>query len=250
MAASQPDIFEGVFIAMSEQQDIPEDVALAAEYVLRLLDADAERAFEARLREEDKLRAHVQFWENEFAILAADVPSEVPSPSVKTKLMAELFGEKETTKPGRSWSWLTFPALIALAVAAFLAFGPAQQRLPAFDPTLHATLISEDGTVHIEAGYSPDGNLFKVIPQQGTPAQGRDFELWVIGAEAESPVSLGVVPTDRESLFEITPELAALIDGGVLAVSDEPAGGSPTGAPTGDVLAIDEFFDADLFQAG
>jgi anti-sigma-K factor RskA len=61
---------------------------------------------------------------------------------------------------------------------------------------------------------------------------------------------LGVIPADRESLFEITPEIAALIDGGTLAVSDEPAGGSPTGTPTGAILAIDEFFDADLFRSG
>jgi anti-sigma-K factor RskA len=32
---------------MSDQQDIPEDEALAAEYVLRLLDADEVKAFEA-----------------------------------------------------------------------------------------------------------------------------------------------------------------------------------------------------------
>ncbi|MEM6407576.1 MAG: hypothetical protein AAF700_04075 [Pseudomonadota bacterium] len=50
-------------------------------------------------------------------------------------------------------------------------------------------------------------------------------------------------------LFEITPEIAAFIDGGTLAVSDEPAGGSPTGAPAGSILATDEFFDADLFEA-
>ena len=82
------------------------------------------------------------------------------------------------------------------------------------------------------------------------PRFARDFELWVISPNVDAPVSLGVIPTDQESLFEITPEIAALIDGGVLAVSNEPTGGSPTGAPTGAILATDEFFDADLFQAG
>ena len=234
---------------MSDPQDIPEDEALAAEYVLRLLDADAEQAFEARLQVEADLRAHVQFWETEFAVLATEVPDEVPSPSVRAKLIAELNGEEARPRHGWSWSWLAFPALAVFAVAAFLAFSP-MLRGPAFDPTLHATLISQDGAVHIEAGYAPDGNLFKVIPVDGGPATGRDFELWVISANADAPVSLGVIPADRESLFEITPEIAALIDGGTLAVSDEPEGGSPTGAPTGAILATDEFFDADLFQAG
>ena len=234
---------------MSDRQDMPEDEALAAEYVLRLLDAEAERAFEARLRAEPDLRDHVRFWEAEFATLAEDVPEDTPSPAVRAKLFAELGGAQPGAGRGRVWRWMAFPALAAVAVAAFLVLGPLL-RDPGFDPTLHATLISQDGAVHIEAGYSPDGNLFKVIPEEGAPAPGRDFELWVIGAEATAPVSLGVIPADRESLFEITPEIAALIDGGTLAVSDEPAGGSPTGAPTGAILATDEFFDADLFQAG
>ncbi|MGB7270146.1 MAG: anti-sigma factor [Albidovulum sp.] len=234
---------------MSDHQDIPEDEALAAEYVLRLLDADAEREFEARLKDEADLRAHVRFWEAEFSTLADEVPGEAPSPSVRARLIAELSVEKTSASRGWTWNWLAFPALAALAVVAFLALSPILSG-PAFDPTLHATLISEDGAVHIEAGYAPNGNLFKVIPEQGMPAAGRDFELWVIGAGADAPVSLGVIHADQESLFEITPEIAALIDGGVLAVSDEPTGGSPTGAPTGAILATDEFFDADLFQAG
>ncbi|KNX41396.1 Anti-sigma-K factor rskA [Roseovarius tolerans] len=234
---------------MSDQQEIPEDEALAAEYVLRLLDVDAEQAFEARLKNEPELRELVQFWEAEFAALAVDVPEEVPSPSIRSKLLAELSGGQASAKRSWTWGWLAFPGLAAVAVAAFLVFSPMLSG-PAFDPTLHATLISEDGAVHIEAGYSPDGNLFKVIPEQGEPATGRAFELWVIGAEAQAPVSLGVIPADRESLFEITPEIAALIDGGTLAVSDEPEGGSPTGAPTGAILAVDEFFDADLFRSG
>lgn len=234
---------------MSDQQGIPEDEALAAEYVLRLLDADAARAFETRLLAEPDLSAHVRFWEAEFADLADEVPEDVPSPSVRSKLLAELGGAQTNAGRGWSWSWLAFPGLAAVVVAAFLALSPLLQG-PAFDPTLHATLMSQDGAIHIEAGYAPNGNLFKVIPEQGAPAAGRDFELWVIGAGASAPVSLGVISTEQESLFEITPEIAALIDGGTLAVSDEPEGGSPTGAPTGPILATDAFFDADLFQAG
>lgn len=234
---------------MSDQQEIPEDEALAAEYVLRLLDADTERSFKTRLLTDPNLRAHVHFWETEFAALTDNIPDASPLPSVKAKLVADLSGPQAGTRRGWARGWFAFPALAVIIVAAFLAFGPVS-RGPAFDPSLHATLISEDGTVHIEAGYAPDGHLFKVIPERGAPAAGRDFELWVIGPEAQAPVSLGVIAANQESLFKITPEIAALMDGGTLAVSDEPAGGSPTGAPTGAILAIDEFFDADLFQAG
>jgi anti-sigma-K factor RskA len=235
--------------AMSEKQDIPEDAALAAEYVLRLLDAETEQAFAKRLSDDPELRAHVRFWEAEFARLLDEVPEVAPPPTVKARLLAELGDEPEGVKRRWTWGWLAFPSLVMAALAALIFFNMVL-RAPAFDPTLHATLISADGALHIEAGYAPNGNLFKVIPEQGTPPPGRDFELWVIGPDADAPVSLGVIPVDRESLFEITPEVAGLMQGGTLAVSEEPQGGSPTGAPTGTILATDEFFDADLFRPG
>ena len=159
---------------MSDQQDIPEDEALAAEYVLRLLDVEAARAFEGRLLNEPQLREQVLFWEAEFAALASDLPEEAPSPSIKPKLLAELNGGQTGLKRGWTLGWLAFPALAAAALAAFLVFSPMLSG-PTFDPSLHATLISEDGAVHIEAGYAPDGNLFKVIPEKGGPATGRDL---------------------------------------------------------------------------
>lgn len=234
---------------MSDHQDIPQDEALAAEYVLRLLDAEATKAFEARLQSEPELLTRVRDWEAEFAQLGADLPEETPSPKVRRALMAQLNGA--ASGPQRRWipQWLAWPSFAAIAVAGFLVFS-SLLRGPDFDPTLHATLISADGRLHIEAGYAQDGNLFKVIPQSGEPATGRDFELWVVNDRAAAPVSLGVISATQESLFEITPEVAALIDGGILAVSDEPKGGSPTGAPTGAVLATDAFFDANLFEAG
>ena len=234
---------------MSDQQDIPEDEALAAEYVLRLLDADAERAFAERLLTEPNLRAQVQFWEAELAALGDALPEVTPPAALRARLLKEVGGESPQPKRGWTFGWLAFPSMAVAVLAAFFVVTP-MLRAPAFDPSLHATLISDDGAVHIEAGYAPDGDLFKVIPQQGGPAPGRDFELWVIGADGAAPVSLGVIPVDRESLFEITPETAALIEGGSLAVSDEPAGGSPTGAPTGAIVAIDAFFDAALYQPG
>ena len=93
---------------MNDQQDIPDDEALAAEYVLRLLDADAERAFEARLQAEPDLRVHVRFWEAEFAALATNLPEAAPSPSVRSRLLAEVSGTKPTPRrtterPARSF---------------------------------------------------------------------------------------------------------------------------------------------------
>lgn len=70
------------------------------------------------------------------------------------------------------------------------------------------------------------------------PRAGKDFELWIIrGKEAPVPAGLLRAGLSGAVLASIDPQLLA---GGAdaLAVSVEPAGGSPTGLPTGDVVLV------------
>jgi anti-sigma-K factor RskA len=74
---------------------------------------------------------------------------------------------------------------------------------------------------------------------------GRSYELWLITGRSTPPKSLGVVGTDE---FSERP-LPANVDVDTLrsatfAVSLEPAGGSPTGAPTGPVLFTGKAVDS------
>ena len=74
----------------------------------------------------------------------------------------------------------------------------------------------------------------------GEPAAGRDFELWLIEG-GNAPRSLGLLPDSGPARITLPPSLASRLSGGAtLAISDEPVGGSPTGAPTGAVLALGE----------
>ena len=58
------------------------------------------------------------------------------------------------------------------------------------------------------------------------------------------PVSMGVVPVGATISVVVTPELRAkLAQGAVLAISLEPSGGSPTGQPTGPVVAAGDLKD-------
>ena len=63
------------------------------------------------------------------------------------------------------------------------------------------------------------------------------YELWMLPADGP-PRSLGLLPVSGgEARHEIPPALLALLGNAQgLAVSLEPAGGSPTGQPTGPVL--------------
>ena len=70
-----------------------------------------------------------------------------------------------------------------------------------------------------------------------TPA-GRSLELWHV-AEGQAPRSLGVLQAgaDRQTIDDA---IAAGPAGGLLAVSVEPPGGSPSGAPTGPIVYTGE----------
>jgi len=66
---------------------------------------------------------------------------------------------------------------------------------------------------------------------------GKSYELWLISDKFSGPKSLGVIGADE---YTVRPEPAAYdqvtINAATYAVSLEPEGGSPNGAPTGPVL--------------
>ena len=58
-----------------------------------------------------------------------------------------------------------------------------------------------------------------------------DYELWIVPQDGSAPISLGLLPKDGERTL-IKPKLFEQINIAALAVSLEPLGGSPNGAPT------------------
>ena len=86
-------------------------------------------------------------------------------------------------------------------------------------------------TVNIE------DRLMTVQPVAAKREAGKSYELWIVHDSLGAPKSLGVI--DDAAAMQ-RPTLAAykrdVIEGATLAVSLEPEGGSPTGAPTGPVV--------------
>ena len=68
---------------------------------------------------------------------------------------------------------------------------------------------------------------------------GRSFELWALGGGRDAPESLGLVDADVKIPATKLGDLAtARLADTVFAVTIEPAGGSPTGQPTGTPVYI------------
>ena len=78
---------------------------------------------------------------------------------------------------------------------------------------------------------------FTVRKVGASPEPGKSYELWLIASQSAAPRSLGVIGADEftERAIPGSFDLATL-RGATYAVSLEPQGGSPSGAPTGPVL--------------
>ncbi|MEJ6389199.1 anti-sigma factor [Gymnodinialimonas ulvae] len=224
---------------MTQPTDIsPDDNALAAEYVLGLLPADELAGFEVRLRRETSLFALVASWQSEFAALAeAEVDSAMPPRALQSRIEARLFDDNRPTtwSPLAIWRGLALAGFASsLALAAILIFNTAAPVEP--QPAFVAQLAPVTGEAQFVALFDPDVATLRVQQAAGVPLDNRVQELWLIAGDA-APVSLGLLAAGVTTSITVSEDLRAVLTEAVLAVSDEPPGGSPTGAPTGDVLA-------------
>ncbi len=214
-----------------------------AEYVLGMLRQDQARAVEALVLADPAVAAGLAAWEVRLGHLATLVPPVAPPSELWRRLAlatgieaAPIRGQddssaRRTRASLRLWRNLAAAATLAAMISAALMMRPA----PSAGPGLLAAL-SPTGTpgaaflVRIDA----DGNAVIVGPGP-TPtaaiASGRVLELWALAPDAGVPVSLGVLPGAGAAHLH-----AAVRPGTQLLLSQEPAGGSPTGQPTGPVV--------------
>lgn len=212
---------------------------VAGEYVLGLLSPLDMRRVEADAAADPVLAAEIVFWEDHLEPLSALVPPITPPLALWSRLALAtgVGGAMDTTSVrrtngSRAWQGATAAALAIAACFAYLAFLPHPPTPDALSPQFAAALAPVGGTAPFLALARADGSLSIVPLATARAAAGRDYQLWALPAGATRPVSLGVLapgtavvrPAERPSTDE------------QLLVSDEPAGGSPSGQPTGAVL--------------
>lgn len=220
----------------------------AAEYVIGALPPNQARALEALALTDAAVAASIMAWEARLAPLADLLPPVAPPPTLWRRL--ELAAGIDTIAAGpptprrgeptrrpslwRSvalWRTTTALGMATAAGLAFLMFG-----LPTTPPLVAALspLTGPGATFLVRVGS--DGQATIIAVDAPDVPQGRSLELWsvaaaVSGAPAPAPVSQGLLPGTGRARLTIK-----LPPGTKLLVSQEPAGGSPTKAPTGPVL--------------
>jgi anti-sigma-K factor RskA len=222
------------------------DDLLAAEYVLGVLPADERARVSARIDAEPEFARLVERWEGHFEALAAGYAPVEPPASVKSAIDRRLGTAPTATEAGPAGFWSSLALWRGLAFAALsgLVLAISVQLLdPSPPPERYlASLSAEDSDVRYVLIYDPGGDHVRLRHLSGALESGRDFELWVIDSEG-TPVSLGVIPAGPSQDLAVGAPLRPYLTGGTtLAISLEPAGGSPTGQPTGPVVSAGALF--------
>jgi anti-sigma-K factor RskA len=227
MVAPQPDQPEGVPVIMTTRLSEKDNIT-AAEYALGVLQGSARVAFAKRIENEPAVAAVVRQWDEQFAPFADEIAPQTPSqkPSFWNSLGL--------------WRGLTVASLAAAVAIGTWSLRPLPDAPT--DKALVAQVAGEQGAVKLAAYYNPANGELRLNRVEGAAISGRALELWLIAGQ-EAPVSLGLLSNQANTRVMVPEALRAKFPKGVLAVSDEPAGGSTTGAPTGAVLATGALTD-------
>ncbi len=212
---------------------------LAAEYVLGTLDRPEKAQAEALMHSDKAFAAEVEAWRLRFDPLL-DAPPAPPPAGALEGILAAIDAKK--AEPGaeililrrKLTVWKGAAVAAGALAASLLAFLAIQSKEAPNLPAYVAVLESPDKKpAFVAAANLGDGGLS--IRRVGPPAPaGHSFELWAI-REGTQPQSLGVV----DSTAVIPAKTLIQRTGGeplgrvLLAVTEEPEGGSRDGKPSG-----------------
>ncbi|SDO20835.1 Anti-sigma-K factor RskA [Methylobacterium phyllostachyos] len=217
-------------------EPMPDPELRAAEYALGTLDAQERAALERDATRDPETAGRIRAWERRLAPLMGAVPPVAPPPRVRAALLRALpdgaagAGDQLRHLRRRLRRWQVAAAgsgLLAAGLALFVAIGPS--RSPAGGRYL--AVVQGGGAVPaLIVRVDTRTGLAQVRPVGADAPAGRSLELWYVGAEGPKPLGLvGGAPSQVRLPQGTAPD-------GVIAVSVEPPGGSPSGQPTGPVI--------------
>lgn len=219
---------------------IEADRERTGDYVLGLLEGAELAAFEQRLATEPALRTAVERLREHMARLD-DTATPLPTnPALWTRIEAQLDAPVTplaSPKAANDNRWRGMAGIAASLVAALgIGYLAGSTFTQAPQPMMIAVLLTEDGAqpgVVVEA-YADDSIRLVPLELMQKP-QDRVYQVWTLPDPATGPVSMGIFD-DPQTMRIAGPNLPAPQTGQLYEITLEPAGGSPTGKPTGPIL--------------
>ena len=230
----------------------PEREIVAGEYVLGLLEGNEKAALEKRLRNDAELNAAVARWQAQLAPIDATAQSVEPSAGLWRRIEDGLEGAAAAvplpaavSRPtlrawisqwwGNLWLWRG-AALAGVAAAILLAFGLRtaldHARRP---PVMVAVLLTDTNIAAAVVNTFADGRVELLPLQDIVVPEGRILEIWTLWDRAVGPRSIG--RSERARAVPLRLDNLPLGPAQLFEITMEPAAGSPTGRPTGPIVA-------------
>jgi anti-sigma-K factor RskA len=213
---------------------------LAAQYVLGTLRGPARRRFERFYQRDMAALVAVRRWEDRLVELIAEITPVAPSPMVWDRIRLRIKRERAMQRKQAFSAWRTPGyalaagiAALAIAIGMWTGFGPGSTQQ-------FATITDQQQMQLWQLEITRAGDELRVVASDDLRLDAsRAYELWALPGANAAPVSLGLMPkTGRGTLQLNDAQRLALSRSRQVAVSLEPPGGSPTGAPTGPVLFV------------
>lgn len=224
----------------SDNKDRNDD-ALAAEYALGTMPHGERISFEKRLLNDQNLSKKVEWWHNQYAPMSENIEAVTPPTRILNTIEQRLFGTENSKS--NWWDSLGLWRAISIAsLAGMIAFGSLYftssiDILNTQKTVFVGQLSTEKSDLKLAIYYDSASKTLRLNRTSGQALPNRSLELWII-PNGQKPVSLGILPILANHEVIIPTKLqAAIASNAVLAITDEPIGGSPTSGPTGAILA-------------
>jgi anti-sigma-K factor RskA len=224
--------------------------SLASSYVQGTLHGGARRRFETLLPAHPALRNAVHEWQARLAPLSQSVAPMTPPDAVWSQINNRLFGEQTHLAQTFNWQtglgniWRSIRLWQASTAAGFaMAVGAVIMLNTASQAPIVVMLNGDNGVKQFVVSLNRDGRSLVLTPlaSSAVAPAGKSLELWAIPTDGK-PQSLGVLVADQAIRLNASSFKTGVLDASVIAVSVEPLKGSPTGLPTGQVIASGKLY--------
>jgi anti-sigma-K factor RskA len=211
---------------------------LAATYAAGTLRGRARQRFERLCDRSAVARRTRHRWEDRLLPMALSLPPIAPRRDLLPAIRAQLaWAPPPQTAVTRTRRWWSLAA--AASVLVIVGMLTRLMLMPGAEWQPMATVSMANVPTWIIERSKDNQRLFVRTAGRPAPGTARDYELWLLPVvPGANPVSLGVLP--RTGTYELTlnaTQRALMASVTTLAVTIEPLGGSPSGLPTGAVVA-------------
>lgn len=225
---------------MMERKDIP---AIADDYVLGLLETSEATAVEAAMESDGELRAAIAASRERFLPLDtavepaaikgelwSNIESRLPLQSKSASLKLTHTANDNSTNRWRA------VAVSAIAATVVLAAGLTFSLTRTTEPLVIAVLVNETGEVQaVVEDFGNERATVRMLADVAVPGD-KTIQVWTLPSKDVGPVSLGLIDGVRSARLD-GPALPTPRSDQLYEITLEQAGGSPTGRPTGPILA-------------